>query len=90
VAAWAEIEEKAPDLARIARGLLEAHVHKFLATLRADGSPRSSGIEAKLIEGEIWLGSMPGSMKGADLARDRKRAIFVAMGAGGPRSLTRG
>jgi hypothetical protein len=75
MASWAEIEEKAPDLARTAKDLLDAHVHKFLATLRADGAPRISGIEAKFIEGEIWIGSMPGSRKGADLARDPRFAL---------------
>jgi len=50
-------------------------VHKFLATVRADGSPRVSGIEAKFIEGELWFGSMPGSRKGADLARDPRFAL---------------
>jgi hypothetical protein len=75
VASWAEIESVAPDLARLARRLLEAHVHKTLATLRADGSPRISGIEAKFIEADLWFGSMPGSRKGADLARDPRFAL---------------
>ena len=72
---WGEIENVAPDLARLAHGLLEAHVHKTLATLRADGSPRISGIEAKFIEGELWFGSMPGSRKGTDLLRDPRFAL---------------
>jgi len=55
--------------------LLDAHVHKTLATVRADGSPRISGIEAKFIDGELWFGSMPGSRKNADLARDPRFAI---------------
>jgi pyridoxamine 5'-phosphate oxidase-like protein len=75
VASWGEIESVAPDLARLARRLLEAHVHKTVATLRADGSPRISGIEAKFIDGELWFGSMPGSRKGADLARDPRFAL---------------
>ncbi len=50
-------------------------MHKTIATLRADGSPRISGIEAKFIEGELWFGSMPGSRKGADLARDPRFAL---------------
>lgn len=54
---------------------MEAHVHKTIATLRADGSPRISGIEAKFIEGDLWFGSMPGSRKGADLARDPRFAL---------------
>jgi hypothetical protein len=75
VASWAEIESIAPDLARLARTLLEAHVHKTIATVRADGSPRISGIEAKFIGEDLWFGSMPGSRKGADLGRDPRFAL---------------
>jgi hypothetical protein len=75
VPSWGEIEAVAPDLARHARTLLEAHVHKTIATLRADGSPRISGIEAKFIEGDLWFGSMPGSRKSADLSRDPRFAL---------------
>jgi nitroimidazol reductase NimA-like FMN-containing flavoprotein (pyridoxamine 5'-phosphate oxidase superfamily) len=55
--------------------LLEAHVHKTIATIRADGSPRISGIEAKFIDDDLWFGSMPGSRKGSDLARDPRFAL---------------
>ncbi len=55
--------------------MLDAHIHKTLATVRADGSPRISGIEAKFIDGELWFGSMPGSRKGDDLARDPRFAL---------------
>jgi hypothetical protein len=85
MASWGEIERQAPDLAREARTLLEAHVHKTIATLRADGSPRISGIEAKFIreagineagiEDNLWFGSMPGSRKSADLARDPRFSL---------------
>jgi general stress protein 26 len=75
VPSWGEIEHIAPDLAREARTLLEAHVHKTIATLRADGSPRISGIEAQFIDGDLWFGSMPGSRKDADLARDPRFSL---------------
>lgn len=80
MASWGEIEQVAPDLAREARTLLDAHVHKTIATLRADGSPRISGIEARFIseagvDGDLWFGSMPGSRKAADLARDPRLSL---------------
>jgi general stress protein 26 len=79
MASWGEIERDAADLAADARKLLEAHVHKTIATLRADGSPRISGIEAKIIgagiDGDLWFGSMPGSRKSADLARDPRFSL---------------
>jgi len=43
--------------------------------VRADGSPRISGIEAKFIDHELWFGSMPGSRKNADLDRDPRFAL---------------
>jgi nitroimidazol reductase NimA-like FMN-containing flavoprotein (pyridoxamine 5'-phosphate oxidase superfamily) len=75
VSSWGEIEQIAPELAGRARALLDAHVHKTLATVRADGSPRISGLEAKFIDGELWFGSMPGSRKSDDLARDPRFAL---------------
>jgi hypothetical protein len=75
MASWGEIERQAPELAEDARKLLEAHVHKTIATIRADGSPRISGIEAKFIEEDLWIGSMPGSRKSADLERDPRFAL---------------
>lgn len=80
MASWGEIEQVAPELARQARELMDAHIHKTMATLRADGSPRISGIEAKFIggagiESDLWFGSMPGSRKSADLARDPRFSL---------------
>lgn len=75
MASWGEIEQVAPELARQARKLMDAHVHKTIATLRADGSPRISGIEAQFIDDELWFGSMPGSRKSADLARDPRFSL---------------
>jgi hypothetical protein len=75
MASWAEVEAEAPELARLARERLDAHVHKTIATLRADGSPRISGIEAKIDGGELTFGSMPDSRKGADLRRDSRFAL---------------
>ena len=45
------------------------------ATVRADGSPRISGIECEFADGELRFGSMPGARKGADLTRDPRFAL---------------
>ena len=55
--------------------MLEAGRHKTIATLRADGSPRISGIECEFADGELRFGSMTGARKGADLARDPRFAL---------------
>jgi len=72
---WSDFEAAAPELAARVRALLDAHVHKILATLRADGSPRISGIECEFEDGDLRFGSMNGARKGADLRRDPRFAI---------------
>ncbi len=78
MASWNEIESSAPELAARARVAFDAHKHKVLATLRRDGSPRISGIEASFEGGELWLGMMPGSRKALDLRRDPRLALHSA------------
>jgi Pyridoxamine 5'-phosphate oxidase len=78
MASWSEVEAAAPELAARARATLDAHKHKVLATLRRDGSPRLSGIEATIVDGELWLGMMPGSRKALDLRRDPRLALHSA------------
>ena len=74
MASWRDVEAQAPELSASAKGYLTAHTHLTLATLRRDGSPRISGTEIILADGEIWLGSMPRSMKALDLRRDPRFA----------------
>lgn len=69
------MEEAAPELAARVRKLFDAGRHKTIATLRADGSPRISGIEAEFVDGELQFGSMVGARKGADLRRDPRFAL---------------
>jgi hypothetical protein len=75
VASWSEIEAEAPALCARAREFLDAYVHKTLATLRRDGSPRISGSELELSDGEAWLGSMWRAVKALDLLRDPRFAL---------------
>lgn len=76
--AWRDVEQAAPELAQRVRNLFEAHRHKTIATVRADGSPRISGIEAVFDDGELVFGSMPNARKGADLRRDPRFALHSA------------
>jgi Pyridoxamine 5'-phosphate oxidase len=78
MAAWQEVEHAVPEFAQRVRGLFDAHRHKTIATLRADGSPRISGIEAHFERGELTFGSMPNARKGADLRRDPRFALHSA------------
>jgi hypothetical protein len=75
MAAWKDIEQAEPEFAARVRRLFDAGRHKTIATLRADGSPRISGIECEFADGELRFGSMPGARKGADLRRDPRFAL---------------
>jgi len=78
VIAWRDVEKAEPTFAQRVRALFDAHRHKTIATLRADGSPRISGIEAVFEDGELAFGSMPAARKGADLRRDPRFAMHSA------------
>jgi hypothetical protein len=76
--AWRDVEQAAPEFAQRVRALFDAHKHKTIATLRADGSPRISGIETAFEDGELTFGSMQNARKGADLRRDPRFALHSA------------
>jgi Pyridoxamine 5'-phosphate oxidase len=75
---WQDVEQAEPEFARRVRALFDAHRHKTIATLRADGSPRISGIETVFTDGELTFGSMSNARKGADLRRDPRCALHSA------------
>ncbi len=76
--AWKDVDQAESEFAHRVRALFAAHRHKTIATLRADGSPRISGIEAVFEDGELVFGSMPNARKGADLRRDPRFALHSA------------
>jgi hypothetical protein len=75
MARFADVESEEPEFAARVRATFDARAHKILATLRADGSPRVSGIEMQFVGGEPWLAGMPASMKFEDLRRDPRFAL---------------
>ena len=75
MASWSEFEAVAPELAAGVRRRLDAHTHKTLATVRGDGSPRISGTETRILDGELWIGSMWDARKARDLRRDPRFAL---------------
>jgi hypothetical protein len=78
MAVWRDVEQAAPEFAQRVRALFDAQRHKTIATLRADGSPRISGIESIFDDGNLTFGSMPNSRKGEDLHRDPRFALHTA------------
>lgn len=75
MATWRDVVDSEPELARRVQTIMDAHLHKTIATLRADGAPRISGIEATFATGQLWFGSMAGARKGQDLRRDPRFAL---------------
>jgi hypothetical protein len=78
VVSWGEFSEAAPELAVAVEEAFDAGRHKTIATLRRDGSPRISGIEAWFWDGQLWFGSMWQAVKALDLKRDPRFALHSA------------
>ena len=77
MASWSDFAAAAPTLAARVQALLDAHIHKTIATLRKDGSPRISGTETTLRDGELCIGSMWQALKAKDLQRDPRFALHT-------------
>ena len=75
MASWQELEASEQEFARRVQERFDAYKHKLVATLRKDGSPRISGIEAEFKDGHVSLGMMAGSLKARDLQRDPRLAL---------------
>lgn len=78
VATWEEFARDEPEFAALVLRCLDRSITKIVATLRADGSPRVSGFDAAVEDGQLVFGSMPGARKGADLRRDPRFALHCA------------
>ncbi|MGV9562037.1 pyridoxamine 5'-phosphate oxidase family protein [Streptomyces sp. NPDC003480] len=79
---WAAFAAAEPDLATTVEARFTAFTHHVLATLRKDGSPRTTGLEVRFLDGELWFGMMPGSLKALDLRRDPRFALQANPGPG--------
>jgi hypothetical protein len=79
---WAAFAAAEPEFAKIVEDRFGAFTHHVLATLRKDGSPRTSGLEVRFLDGELWLGMMPGSLKALDLRRDPRFSLQANPGEG--------
>ncbi|MET7270156.1 pyridoxamine 5'-phosphate oxidase family protein [Streptomyces flaveolus] len=79
---WAFFTSAEPGFAALVEARFGAYRHHTLATLRRDGSPRTTGLEVRFLGGELWLGMMPGSLKALDLRRDPRFALQANPGEG--------
>lgn len=81
-ARWGTFAAAEPSLAQSVEERFGAFTHHVLATLREDGSPRTTGLEVRFLRGELWLGMMPDSLKALDLRRDPRFALQANPGPG--------
>ncbi|MDG4862463.1 pyridoxamine 5'-phosphate oxidase family protein [Streptomyces sp. T-3] len=79
---WEAFTAAEPLLAKTVEDRFGGFTHHVLATLRKDGSPRTTGLEVRFLAGELWLGMMPNSAKALDLRRDPRFSIMANPGAG--------
>lgn len=75
---WRDFESAAAELADRIQGRFERHRHAVMATLRRDGSPRLSGMEAPIRDGRLWLAMDATSHKADDLRRDPRFSLHSA------------
>ena len=67
---WADFEAEAPDLASDCFKLMDTFHFVLVGTIRRDGTPRISAVESHVVDGNLMLPIIPGTMKARDLQRD--------------------
>ena len=78
MADWAEFERAEPALAAKGRERLHGRP-SYLATLRADGSPRVHPVTPIVAPGTLYVFMEPTSPKGKDLLRDPRYALHCGV-----------
>ncbi len=75
---WHSFEQSAWELAAIGRKRIEEPRLVLVGTVKRDGSPRISPVEAFFVSGELMLGMMWRSKKALDLLRDPRLVVHTA------------
>jgi hypothetical protein len=78
LATWAEFERADRTIATFGRERVDQHVC-FLATVRADGSPRVHPVTPWVAVGRLLVRMYPTSPKAGDLQRDPRYALHSMM-----------
>ncbi len=72
---WGEFAAAAPELAEFGEGRFREAEVAYVATVRADGSPRVHPVTPVLCDGRLYLFMEPASPKGHDLRREPRYAM---------------
>ncbi len=67
---WRDLQDQQPRLGAIAHERLVGPGVLLVVSIRADGTPRLSPVEPFVLDGDLWLSMLLGSLKAADLVRD--------------------
>lgn len=78
MATWQEFAAAAPDLATFGAQRLAGKV-AYLATIRADGTPRVHPVTPHIGRGHLFVYMEPTSPKGHDLRRDSRYALHCSV-----------
>lgn len=74
---WAEFADAAPEVAAAGRRLIERFGYVLAGTIRRDGTPRISPVEAHFVAGDLRVAMMPQTLKARDLLRDPRLVLNV-------------
>ncbi len=72
---WGDFAAAAPELAAAAREVVERWGFLVLGTIRRDGTPRISLVEAHFVGDHLMLVVIAGTLKGRDLLRDPRLVL---------------
>jgi len=72
---WADFESAAPELAAQGRELIDRQGFVLLGTIRRDGTPRISPVEARVVQGHLMLVMIRGTHKAHDVLRDARLVL---------------
>ncbi len=72
---WSDLVSEQPSLAQLAYEKLIKPGVLLVGTVRRDGSPRISGVEPLIMDGQLWLSMLRDSMKARDLHRDQRLVL---------------
>ena len=81
---WSAIAASEPTLGTAVFDSLIRPGVLLVGTIRRDGSPRISGAEPLVMDGDLWLSMMRASAKAKDLARDPRILLHSIVTGPGP------
>lgn len=79
MATFADLRADAPSIAGFFESRVAATGVVFAATTRRDGWPRVSPMELSIVDGRLYVGSMPHAVKAQDLRRDPRCCLVTTL-----------